>query len=105
MNSPRSREEFERNFNLLHRQLMEGKFRFPVGYPMDSIMRVRYLPNGRIDFLSVDEMARLNANTTGHFIDQLFDDLKDRHPHMDGAARADDDEQPEGVSEDDPNDP
>jgi len=32
---------------------------------MDSLMRVRYQPNGRIDFLSVDEMARLNANTSG----------------------------------------
>ncbi len=50
---------------------------------MDSILRVRNLPNGRIDFLSVDEMARLDANTTGHFTDEFFEELKERQGHPD----------------------
>lgn len=62
MKTPTTRAEFERNFNLLHRMIEEGLFHVPYDYPMDSLLRVRYLPNGRIDFLSVDERARLNAN-------------------------------------------
>jgi len=34
---------------------------------VESILRVRRLPNGRIDFLSVDETARLQANTIHQF--------------------------------------
>mgnify|MGYP003679413377 CR=1 FL=1 len=81
MNTPLTREEFERNFNLLHHQLEEGKMQFPINYPMDSLMRVRHLPNGRIDFLSVDEMARLNANTTGHFTEEFLEGVKEHQDH------------------------
>jgi len=54
---------------------------FPIDYPMDSLMRVRYLPNGRIDFLSVDEMARLNANTSGHFTEEFLEELMEHEGH------------------------
>lgn len=91
MNTPRTRCEFERNFALLHRQLAEGRFRFPIDYPMDSILRVRYLPNGRVDFLSVDEMARLNANTTGHFTEEFFEELKEQQVSSEPSAGTDDD--------------
>jgi hypothetical protein len=94
MNTPRTRGEFERNFALLHQQLAEGRFRFPIDYPMDSILRVRYLPNGRIDFLSVDEMARLNANTTGHFTEEFFDELKERQDNPDPPPSVEDDDLP-----------
>lgn len=30
---------------------------------MESLSRVRYLPNGRVDLLSIDESARLQANS------------------------------------------
>ena len=91
MNTPRTRCEFERNFALLHRQLAEGRFQFPSDYPMDSILRVRYLPNGRVDFLSVDEMARLNANTTGHFTEEFFEELKEQQVSSEPSAGTDDD--------------
>jgi len=99
MNTPRNRGEFERNFNLLHRQLEEGRFQFPMDFPMDSILRVRYLPNGRIDFLSVDEMARLNANTTGHFTEEFFEELKERHGHPDVLPSVEDDDRTSIFSE------
>ena len=69
MNTPRTRAEFERNFDLLHRQIKEDKFRIAQGLTasLDGMARVRYLPNGRVDFLSVDESARSLANTTAHF--------------------------------------
>lgn len=83
MNTPRTRAEFERNFNLLHRSIVEGKFQVPMDYPLDSIRRVRFLPNGRIDFLSVDERARLNANMMANMSDGLFEnEFKEYHEHQ-----------------------
>lgn len=65
--APRTRSEFERNFQLLHKRMKDGKMHFVQGVSFDGLLRVRYLPNGRIDFLSVDEMARLHANTMSQF--------------------------------------
>lgn len=64
MNTPRTREEFERNFHLLARQIKDGKFFLQEGLARSiaGIARVRPLPNGRMDFLTVDESARLQAN-------------------------------------------
>jgi hypothetical protein len=69
MKTPRTRAEFERNFNLLHRKLADGKFHIMQGLSslVDGLTRVRYLPNGRIDFLSIDESARLTANMMNDF--------------------------------------
>ena len=63
MDTPLTREEFEYRFHLLRDQVKNGKFHYPSGMDI-GIDKVRYLPNGRIDFLSVNEMARLNANMT-----------------------------------------
>jgi hypothetical protein len=38
-----------------------------VAHTLDGLLRVRFLPNGRIDFLSVNEMVRLQANMTSQF--------------------------------------
>jgi glutathione S-transferase len=64
MNTPRNRAEFERNLHLLERQLKDGKYLVAQGLSrsLDGLARVRFLPNGRIDFLSVDQSARLQAN-------------------------------------------
>lgn len=73
MKTPRTRAEFERNFHLMHQLIKDG--RFHVGselHIIDSLTRVRYLPNGRIDFLSVDESARLQANMTAQFDQETF---------------------------------
>lgn len=81
MNTPRTRAEFERNFHLLIRQIEDGKFCFPQGPSMDSLARIRFLPNGRIDFLSVDELARLQANMMNQFNDESFQEqLKNQIP-------------------------
>lgn len=42
---------------------------------LDGLTRVRYLPNGRIDFLSVDESARLLANMMNHFDQESVQEL------------------------------
>lgn len=79
MNTPRTRAEFERNLNLLHRQIKDGKVHIAPGLSrlLDGLARVRSLPNGRIDFLSVDELARLDANMIANMSDGLFEDLKE----------------------------
>lgn len=78
MVTPRTRAEFERNFNLLHKHIKDGKFHIAPGLErsLEGISQVRYLPNGRIDFLSVDESARLQANSISQFIGGgIFQDM------------------------------
>lgn len=97
MNTPRTRAEFERNFNLLHRQIKDGKFHVAQGLSraIEGILRVRFLPNGRIDFLSVDESARLEANTMANMSDGLFEDLfKEYQGPTDASTDTEDTEPP-----------
>jgi len=71
MKTPDTRGEFERNFHLLHRKIEQGQMKFSANlvHALDGLEKVRFLPNGRVDFLSVDESARLQANTMNNFPD------------------------------------
>lgn len=63
MDTPSTRAEFEERMNYANEQLINGKMLFSKGLRgPDSLLNVRYLPNRRIDLLSIDEMARLHAN-------------------------------------------
>lgn len=65
MQTPSTRAEFEERMNYAREQLINGMMHFSKGLRgPDSLLNVRYLPNRRIDLLSIDEMARLNANMT-----------------------------------------
>lgn len=74
MNTPSTRREFERNFQITAEFMKEGKMHFSdkVEGTINGLLRVRYLPNGRIDFLSVNEMARLHANMTADFSSEMI---------------------------------
>lgn len=61
METPTTRAEFELRFHHLREALRSDKLRFPPSMG-ESLLRLRLLPNRRLDFLSVDEMARLQAN-------------------------------------------
>lgn len=64
MSTPMTRVDFEERINLVREQLRLGKMHFARGLRgPDSLLQVRKLPNGRIDLLSIDESARLQANT------------------------------------------
>lgn len=64
MQTPSTRAEFEERMNFAREQLINGKMHFSKGVRSpDSLLNVRHLPNRRIDLLSIDEMARLHANT------------------------------------------
>lgn len=75
MKTPRTRAEFERNFHLLKQKMKDGKLHFSkdIRYLYDGLLRVRFLPNGRIDFLSIDEFARLHANMMNQFDDDSLE--------------------------------
>jgi len=66
MDTPQNRSEFEQNFHLLKEKIQNDKMHFNPGMGL-GLTKVRLLPNGRIDFLSVNESARLHANTMAHF--------------------------------------
>lgn len=63
MQTPLTRAEFEERMNYSAEQMRLGLVHFAEGLRSpDGLLRVRYLPNGRIDLLSIDESARLHAN-------------------------------------------
>lgn len=63
MQTPLTRAEFEERMNYSAEQMRLGLVHFAEGLRSpDSLLKVRYLPNGRIDLLSIDESARLHAN-------------------------------------------
>lgn len=50
-------------------------FSAQVTHAIEGLLRVRRLPNGRIDFLSVDESARLQANMTAQITEERLQDM------------------------------
>ena len=78
MQQPMTRAEFERRFHLLRERICQGKFHIFQGMK-PGIEKVRYLPNGRIDFLSVNESARLNANMMAQFDREDFKKMVEGH--------------------------
>jgi len=79
MDTPKTRAEFELRFHHLFEALNSGRMN-RAG--MEGLLKLRPLPNGRLDFLSVDEMTRLQANMMlqfASFTDGLdHDDSEDR---------------------------
>jgi len=88
MDTPRTRAEFERNFQLLAQQIKDGKFFVQEGLSRSiaGITRVRFLPNGRTDFLSVDESARLQANMMNQFSEDSFQEGLQEYKGQQGVA-------------------
>lgn len=66
MQTPTTRADFERRFHLLLESMRRGTYHVSHGMT-GGIEKVRFLPNGRIDFLSVNESARLQANSIAQF--------------------------------------
>ena len=55
------RRYFERGANLLKESIENKRFYFAQGvshHMADSLMRVRYLPNGRLNLDTIDEIVR-----------------------------------------------
>lgn len=76
-----TREDFERNFHILQEKMRTGSIKFSANVigTTEGIQKVRKLPNGRIDFLSVNEMARCLVNTISNFdSDDFANKIKDK---------------------------
>ena len=83
MRTPKTRAEFERNFHLLCESMEQDKFHVTqeAAHSIASLEAVRRLPNGRIDFLSVNESARLQANTMANFpTDEIAEAIQKAEP-------------------------
>ena len=76
METPSSRAEFEECMQMVREQLIQGKLMFNKGLRgPESLLKVRLLPNRRIDLLSIDESARLRGNMARQFMVGAFDDV------------------------------
>ncbi|MBE0588832.1 MAG: hypothetical protein IH617_12400 [Hydrogenophaga sp.] len=76
METPSTRAEFEERMQIVREQLVQGKLMFNKGLRgPESLLKVRLLPNQRIDLMSIDESARLQGNMARQFIDGAFDDV------------------------------
>ncbi|WP_323490583.1 AVAST type 1 anti-phage system protein Avs1c [Flavobacterium sp. PL02] len=80
---PRTRDEFERNMYILVDRIKKGQHFFPQGSgQVEELSKVRELPNKRINFLTVNETARLKANHIASMIDMdlsIFKKIKNEH--------------------------
>lgn len=72
MDTPDTREEFENRFHILIEQIRKDKFHAPRSIGLEDL---RKLPNGRLDMLSINESARLQANMMSHFSKEKMQDL------------------------------
>lgn len=63
-----SRFEFESKFHMLTELCIQRKLKFARdSKTIDSLSKIKKLPNGRIDLNTIDELARTTANMAGHF--------------------------------------
>lgn len=78
MDTPDTREEFERRMNIMHYYIRHGKLMFQQGMTtiVESICDLHTMPNGRVDLLTVNEAARLHANMMVQFENEIFDTEK-----------------------------
>jgi hypothetical protein len=81
METPKTRAEFELRFHYLLENMKSGKLRYPSNVA-ESLFRLKLLPNGRLDFLSVDELARVQVNTmhTAIAMREVFQDPEEQSP-------------------------
>ena len=76
METPLTRADFEERMQIVREQLVQGKLMFGKGIRgSESLLKVRLLPNRRIDLMSIDESARLQGNMARQFMDGAFDDV------------------------------
>lgn len=74
MGLPVSRQDFERNMFCLLEQMKSGRLRIASGIRTDDYLRIRKLPNGRLELSSINETVRLEANMMAHLqISRMLD--------------------------------
>lgn len=75
-NIPRTRKEFECNMYVLAEKIRSRQYFFTEDSGQgESLLKVRELPNKRINFLTVNEMARSQGNHIANMMDMDFENL------------------------------
>lgn len=78
MITPSNRKDFERHIHILAESIERGRFHIPPSRRMlKSLLNARQLPNSRTNFLTIDESARLLANSLANFDRPEFKNRKD----------------------------
>lgn len=73
---PRTREDFERNMYVLVEKIRCGQhYMVEETGQAKSLMNVRELTNKRLNFLTVNETARLSANHIASMMDMDFSEF------------------------------
>lgn len=73
MYTPINRKMFERHIYLLAERMRNGRLVLtPDCQVAASLINVRMTPNKRVDFCTVNESARLLANSTAHYSSPEF---------------------------------
>jgi hypothetical protein len=68
MTIPKNRKEFERHLDILVEKVQLRKFRIPPSRRViNSLLNIKELPNRRINIHTINESARLLANSLAHF--------------------------------------
>ena len=68
MITPNNRKEFERHIDILAESIEQRTFKLPPSRRiLNSLLNLKQLPNGRVNFLTVDESTRLLANSLANF--------------------------------------
>lgn len=63
-----SRKDYEHNINLLSEKMRLGVVKFTIASKksVKGLLNARIAPNNRVNFHTINEMARLTANTVAH---------------------------------------
>lgn len=63
-----SRKDYEHNINLLSEKMRLGivKFTITSKKSIKGLLNARMAPNNRVNFHTINELARLTANTVAH---------------------------------------
>lgn len=76
---PHTRSAFERVMHLTYEMNINGQLHLTPGTGERGLGKVRYLPNSRIDLLTINESARLIANMVGNKDQMIVNEEKSKN--------------------------
>lgn len=80
--TPKNRKEFEKHIDILAESMIQKMFHVPPDPRIiESILNAKLLPNNRTNFLTIDELTRLLANSITSFQSRVIEnEMNDEKP-------------------------
>lgn len=74
-----SRKDYEHNINLLSEKMRLGIVKFTIASKksVKGLLNARMAPNNRVNFHTINEMARLTANTVANMDERKNKDIEE----------------------------